>query len=139
MSRRCRLMRRHAFVIGWFLSALGCGGEPSGIPKRNYTAADHDQLYQQGTDLIKPYMTLHGAPSKPVRTSASRTDLNRGIQLLSEVIKINPGNWPAYWTTGKAYQALDEHELACEAFGHAFDLQNENPDVAREYMLECLE
>lgn len=135
-SYRVLQLARVAIVIGWLLSALGCGRE---IPSdRPYTIADHDRLYQQGTDLIKPFMRLHGVPPKATDTPTAKSDLRRGIQLLNEVIKINPQNWPAYWSIGKAHQALDEHEPACDAFRHAFDRQKENPDVAREYMYECL-
>ena len=39
---------------------------------------------------------------------------------------------------GKGFQALGETAAACDAFGRAFSIQQNNPDVAREYMLECL-
>jgi cytochrome c-type biogenesis protein CcmH/NrfG len=133
-------MTRYAFVIGWILSALGFGrNDLNAILNREYTAADHDEIFQQGTGLLKPYMRLHDVPPKRSSTRSARNDLNNGIHLLKEVIKINPQNWPAYWTMGKAYQALDEHELACDAFQCAYDLQRDNPDVAREYMNECLD
>jgi len=40
---------------------------------------------------------------------------------------------------GKAHQALRETTAACEAFGRAYAIQKTNADVAREFMLECLE
>ena len=39
----------------------------------------------------------------------------------------------------KAHQALREHPDACAAFGKAYEIQKANPDVAREYVFECLE
>lgn len=103
-----------------------------------FTADDHNRIYEEGCDLISPYMQLHGVDAPPTNTEKAREELNRGISLLQKVVEINPENWSAYWVMGKGYQALSQPEHACNAFGKSFAIQKDNPDVAREYMLECL-
>jgi Flp pilus assembly protein TadD len=76
-------------------------------------------------------------PPSPVNRKAQK-DISRGIELLQTVVTLNNQNWSAYWVIGKGYQSLGESEKACDAFGHSFVLQKQNADVAREYMLQCL-
>ncbi|MCG6155073.1 tetratricopeptide repeat protein [Rubinisphaera margarita] len=99
---------------------------------------EHDRLYKAGAALIDPYMKLNGREAKTPDTPEATDDLERGIQDLRAVIQINPANWAAYWVIGKACQALDRSEEACEAFKQAYALEKTNPDVAREYVFECL-
>jgi tetratricopeptide (TPR) repeat protein len=106
-------------------------------------AADGNQeefvrLYKEGVSLVKPYMILTDSPTRPVGTDQAQQDLSRGISLLKKAVVIQPDNWAAYWIIGKAYQALHDSENACDAFGKSFSIQDQNPDVAREYMMECL-
>lgn len=99
---------------------------------------EHDRLYQQGSDTISPYMQLANRVSQSAEVQKARDELTRGIDLLNQAIAINPANWSAYWIIGKAHQSLGNSEDACDAFGKSYGLQKENADVAREYMLECL-
>jgi len=100
-------------------------------------ADDHNRVYKAACDIIQPYMRLHGEPEKKV-TKHSATELKQAIQMLDAVTTYAPRNWNAFWIKGKAYQAIEDRQAACAAFKSAFDLQDKNPDVAREYMLECL-
>jgi tetratricopeptide (TPR) repeat protein len=123
----------------FLLCLAGCGDQkPENPPPKMLTADDHDRIYKEGCDLIQPYMQLHGVESRPANNDKARDELKRGISLLEIVVKVNPENWSAYWIIGKGHQALGASEDACDAFGKAFAIQNENADVAREYMLECL-
>lgn len=99
---------------------------------------EHNQLYQEGSELISPYMKLVNQTSLPGDAPTARDELEHGIDLLTQAVSINPANWAAYWIIGKAHQALGDSENACESFGKAYGLQKENADVAREYMFECL-
>lgn len=99
---------------------------------------EHNRLYEEGTDLISPYMLLANQASPSADSPGAREQLERGIDLLKQAIAINPANWAAYWMIGKAYQVLGDSPNACDAFAKSHGLQNGNPDVAREYMLECL-
>jgi len=99
---------------------------------------EHNRLYKEGSDLISPYMQLVNRDSLPGDSPMARERLERGIDLLNQAISINPANWAAHWIVGKAHQVLGDSENACEAFGKSFALQKGNPDVAREYMFECL-
>ncbi len=99
---------------------------------------EHDRLYQDGTDLISPYLQLVNRESRFGNSPKAHDELERGIDFLNQAISINPANWAAYWIVGKAHQVLGDSEKACEAFGKSYGLQKGNPDVAREYMFECL-
>lgn len=99
---------------------------------------EHNRLYQEGSDLISPYMLLANEQSLSANSPDAREQLGRGIGLLKQAIAINPANWAAYWIIGKAHQVQGDTENACEAFGKSHGLQKGNPDVAREYMFECL-
>jgi tetratricopeptide (TPR) repeat protein len=99
---------------------------------------EHNRLYQEGCNLISPYLQLVNKPPEPATSDKARGELDRGVALLRRVVSLNPANWPAYWTIGKAFQALGNAEAACDAFGKAYALHKGNADVAREYMFECL-
>jgi tetratricopeptide (TPR) repeat protein len=99
---------------------------------------DHNRVYQAGCDLISPYMPLHNHESRSARSSRAQQEMERGIQLLTFITHANPANWNAHWIIGKGYQALGNSAAACDSFRASFDLQKDNPDVAREYMFECL-
>lgn len=99
---------------------------------------EHNHLYQEGSGLIWPYIQLIDRESQSVDSQNAHELLQRGIELLYQAIAINPANWSAYWIIGKAQQVLGNSEDACIAFGKSYGLQKGNPDVAREYMFECL-
>ncbi|HYE20003.1 MAG TPA: hypothetical protein VEA69_16255 [Tepidisphaeraceae bacterium] len=117
---------------------LGLGGTARAAdPVTIRNADDHNRVYTAACDIIQPYMRLHGVPDKKV-TPDSAIELNRAIRTLDAVTAYAPTNWNAFWIKGKAYQAIEDRKAARAAFKSAFDLQDKHPDVAREYMLECL-
>ena len=126
------------------LSIIGLGGcftDDAGESQTQpelVTPDSHNRIYQQGCDLISPYMQLHGVDAPSPNTEKARDEITRGIEELRRVVKFNPENSSAYWVMGKGYQALGESEKACDAFGKSFAIQKDNPDIAREYMFECL-
>lgn len=99
---------------------------------------EHNRLYQEGCDLISPYMQLVDRRAQSADAEAAHEKLKRGIVLLNGATSIKPGNWSAYWIIGKAYQSLGNSEEACQAFGKSYALHKGSADVAREYMVECL-
>ena len=99
---------------------------------------DHNRVYQAGCDLISPHMPLHNHESRAAHSTSAQRDVRRGIELLTFVTQANPANWNAHWIIGKGHQALGHAKAACDSFRASFDLQKHNPDVAREYMFECL-
>jgi tetratricopeptide (TPR) repeat protein len=141
--RAMKLLRLIVNLLG-VLSIFGFGGcskddsvDPQPRPEV-FTADDHDRIYEEGCKFISPYMQLHGVDVKPANTEKAREELDRGVILLQKVVEMNSDNWAAYWVMGKGFQALKQSENACDAFGKAFAIKNDNPDVAREYMLECM-
>ncbi|MDD2335263.1 MAG: hypothetical protein PHD01_01655 [Geobacteraceae bacterium] len=54
------------------------------------------------------------------------------------VVDMNPWNWAAFWILGKGYQAQGRSYEACDAFSRAYAVQEQNAEVAQEYMVECL-
>ena len=125
-------------MLTFVTALLGLGGTnhaSEAITIRD--ADDHNRVYKAACDIIEPYMRLQGKPEKKVTTAAA-TELKRAIKMLDAVTTYAPKNWSAFWIKGKAYQAIEDRAAACAAFKSAFDLQDKNPDVAREYMFECL-
>ena len=120
-------------------SLLGCSPAHSAKTKIKPVAndEDHNRYFREGYDLIKPHMMMLKTPAEPSSPTA-RADISQGIALLNAVITYNPTNWSAWWIMGKGYQSLDEPAKACDAFGKSYALHRDNPDVAREYMIECL-
>lgn len=100
--------------------------------------AEHNHYFLTGSEIIKPYMQLSGASAKPAKSEAAKADILRGIGLLYAVVEYNKDNWAAWWTIGKGYQALQDADKACDAFAKSYAIHRENADVAREYMVECL-
>jgi tetratricopeptide (TPR) repeat protein len=140
-------MRRtawHVTAVGTaaaLLGGLACDREES-LPKVPpvSTDAEHDLAYDEGVALIEPYIILHGQrrTSSP-DWSRRGENVRLGIVYLTEVVHYNPDNWSAYFTMGKGWQALHEHERALVSFRESYAIEQWNPDVAREYVLECLE
>jgi len=106
---------------------------PNGI-----TDDDHNRVYKAGCDLISPHMPLHNHESRAAHSTSAQRGVRRGIELLKFVTQANPANWNAHWIIGKGHQALGDSNAACDSFRASFDLQKDNPDVAREFMFECL-
>jgi tetratricopeptide (TPR) repeat protein len=122
-------------------SLLGCAPQTSAPVKAEPVANDvqHNEYVQQANILLTPYMRIHGVPEKSVNSAKAQMEIKRGITLLAEVVAYNPTNWSSWWVMGKGFQSLGEAAKACDAFGRSYSLQRENPDVAREFMFECLE
>lgn len=97
----------------------------------------HNHVYQRGNQLISPHMQL--LERDPRLTKKARNQVSRGIRDLNAVTAYNPQNWAAYWIKGKGYQVLGDQRGANSEFKASFDIQKENPDVAREYAASCLE
>jgi Tfp pilus assembly protein PilF len=127
-----------ARLLALMSSLLGCSKHVDSAPLPTISNDDeYNRDYQEGCDLIKPYLILHGVEQKRVDTAA-KAKIARGIALLGVVTTYSPSNWSAHWICGKGFQALGDSAAACDAFKLAFDIQTKNPDVAREYMFECL-
>lgn len=97
---------------------------------------EHNDLFEQGCELIKPYMQLSDRAAK--ESKDSEQELRKGIELLNRAAEIHPGNWSAFWMIGKAHQALGDSDNAFEAFGKSYGINRYHADIAREYMFECL-
>jgi Tfp pilus assembly protein PilF len=98
----------------------------------------HNQLFKEGSELILPYMHVHDAERKNADSRKTQKDIQTGIAKLKQVVGLNPQNWAAYWAMGKGYQVLGDHQNAYESFKASWGIHKENADVAREYMVECL-
>lgn len=95
----------------------------------------HNAYCDSGSALIMPYIVL--ADNSPKRVYAPH--IKKGIQYLDAVTTMNSENWGAFWLKGKAYQALELDQQSYDNFKSAYDLQKENPDVAREFAFACMD
>jgi cytochrome c-type biogenesis protein CcmH/NrfG len=98
----------------------------------------HNVLYDKGTMLIKPYLSLSDQPVPDASSPEAREKLFEGIDLLKQVVGINPNNAPAYWIMGMAYRALESDKDATIAFGTAYQINPMQRDFAREYSYSCM-
>jgi Tfp pilus assembly protein PilF len=128
--------------MGFLSTLFGCKKESSIEQPQSMvvTVSDddqHNEIYEPGSQLISPHMQLLNRD--PRVTRSVKEQVTRGIRDLDAVTTFNPENWAAFWIKGKGYQVLGEHEAANSEFKASFDIQKENPDVAREYAASCLE
>ncbi|MEO5928990.1 MAG: hypothetical protein ABIR47_03570 [Candidatus Kapaibacterium sp.] len=95
------------------------------------------EAHTTGCNLIKPHMKLDDREDN--NSPTARRDLVAGIRILNAVTSYGPDNWVAFWVKGKGYQAFGYPAAANDEFRHAFDLEKNNPDVAREFTISCLD
>lgn len=150
MNQRVQSSRAGLFIaialLSFFsimLSLVGCSRSQPSNATITVTAvtnnAEHDRYYLEGSALIKPYMRLSDASSKSADSDDAKKDIYHGIALLNAVVAYDQTNWAAWWVIGKGYQALGESDQACNAFGKSYAINRDNVDVAREYMISCLD
>ena len=96
----------------------------------------HDMIYKRGTEAIMPHIKL--MERDPESSASIKQEVTNGIADLNAVTKYRPENWAAFWVKGKAYQVLEDHQSAYSEFKASFQIQKENPDVARELAAACL-
>ena len=127
--------------LGWIFVILivtgGCGKLGCGNPTCDILSSDHDALYRRGDELIQPYLILSDRASS--RSSAKEADVRTGIACLENALAVRPSNWSALWLRGKGFQALGEHLHAVESLRSAYLIEQTNPDVGRELMVELIE
>lgn len=103
------------------------------------TEDDWQKLYRQASDLIYPYFHLVGRDHADASSPEGQKNILDGIEKMNAVVSIVPGNWPAFWLLGKAYEALGQPEDEYRCFKRAFELNPDHVDVAREFMRACLQ
>jgi Flp pilus assembly protein TadD len=99
---------------------------------------EHDRLYKEAIALLRPLIEIHGRKN-PKLDAAARDELQRGIDLLNQVVSINPQNWAAMWFEGKAHHRLGNIELAYSFFSRAHGVKPDQPDVAREAAIAAMD
>ncbi len=126
------------FLQGLFqFGASAQDSEPS--PEPTDPIALHDYLYNRASALVKPYLILQSVPTKSTKSNQVKKDLETAVSLFERVLGMNDQNWAAAWQAGKAAQSLGDQERAYGFFKRSFAVMKENPDVARELMLTCLD
>lgn len=121
-------------MFGLLSSLFGCSQNKK--TELVLTEENHNPYYLKGTKLIEPYMDLEG--KSIIINSKAKDSITEGIRYLDAVTKINPNNFAAFWIKGKGYQSLKQHDSAYSQFDKSFEIKKDNPDVARELMIECL-
>lgn len=120
-----------------YINVRGFGeGRPANLIDAG-KAARFTELYEKATDLISGLMLLHGNIDRNFNWF-ERRKIKKAIDLFEKCISINPQSWNSMWLMGKAYQCLGDKSQALNWFEKAFELQNNNPDVAREATLQAI-
>src|SRR6185312_10454776 len=88
-------------------------------------------------DLIEPHMKV--ADRATHDDGRAQSDLREGLAYMDIVVGLRPDNFAAWWVRGKAQQALNDHESAYDSFRRSYAINDQNPDVGRELVSECLQ
>jgi tetratricopeptide (TPR) repeat protein len=107
-------------------------------PNANRDKNRHNELYQQGCNLIEGLILLDNR-IPGILDSRSRKKLEDAIPLFVEVVEINPANWAAMWLLGKIYQRLGDYERGLGWFAWAHRVNPVQPDAAREASIAAME
>ena len=112
--------------------SLSLAAEPR-LASSTDVAAD----FKAGTALISRHMKM--AEQEPAVDAVRRRALEEGIARLEAVVRADSQHWQASWFIGKAHQALGNRLAANGAFKTAYLIEKNNPDVASEYGLSCID
>ena len=93
-----------------------------------------DALYREGTALVTPYIELADRRRAPIDSAK----LERGLDLLEQVVKIKASNWSAFWILGMGYRAKKDWQRSYERLARAYALKPDSADVGREYGAACM-
>jgi tetratricopeptide (TPR) repeat protein len=107
----------------------------STVPKIDLTIrpedSQHDRLYKQAIALIGPNLTAPGKSRGYVGFFLKRK-LRKAVVLLTEVIQINPDNWPAMWLAGRACRRLGDNAIALKFFARGCEVPGSDADLPRD-------
>ena len=98
-----------------------------------------ESLYEEATRLVSPFIEIADRPLPSSTDKEREAALVRGIEMFETVLETNPDAWGAWWHLGKAHQARGDAQASYDAFARSYELEKGNPNVAREFMLQCLE
>ncbi|KQZ42601.1 tetratricopeptide repeat protein [Duganella sp. Root1480D1] len=93
--------------------------------------------FKAGAGLISQHMKM--SEREPALDAVRRRALEEGIARLEAVVRADRQHWQASWFIGKAHQALGNRSDAYGAFKTAYSIEQNNPDVASEYGLSCID
>jgi len=92
-----------------------------------------EAMRARGVELLGPLVKRRQKPG-----FFERRRMKKGLALLESVLEALPNHWAAAWTAGMGYRALGEHQRALAPFRQAYQVNSANPDVGREYAIQCL-
>jgi tetratricopeptide (TPR) repeat protein len=133
-------MRRTLFTVLLLCFAtcsIACSFKMPAPPSAADPSA-HNRLFNEGCDLISPYLVLQKKGTKDPRSGGAKREILAGIEKLEQVLILNPKNASAYWFIGKGHQVLKDQQQAYSAFKSSWSIQKQNANVAQDYMVACL-
>ena len=77
---------------------------------------EYNRCYEKGVKLLSKYVIIQGSRRRRIGLS-DRNRIKEAIFNLSRCVEIQPNAWNAMWGLGKAYQALDSHDVSLRWFG----------------------
>jgi Flp pilus assembly protein TadD len=92
----------------------------------------HNKLYKQANDLLQGEIFIDGKMPSLTPNILARRRLHKAIDLFSEVLKINPQNWPAMFGMAKALQRLGDTARAIDLMVMAHRVNPDDSASARE-------
>ncbi len=102
-------------------------------------AREHNRLYEEGWKLIQDELHVGPGGQRGSVGWTTRRKFVRAVQCFEGALKINPEGWESQWALGKIYQRVEEWENSLAHFARAYELNSQQPDIAREAGLVAME
>lgn len=99
---------------------------------------EHNRLFNEGQRLIEGELLLAGNEELRPPDEVMLGKLTKAMHCFEQTLAIAPENWSAMWVLGKIHQRLRNYPAALQWFSRAFQVNPQQPDVAREAGLAAL-
>lgn len=109
------------------------GEKMSVIKLGNNEKIKFNSLYIKATNLLNGKIDCY-----KLLSTLDKIKIMEAIALFKECINIYPFSWQSHWAIGKAYQAIEEQNMALEWFEMAKKIDNFNVNILRECTLQSL-
>jgi tetratricopeptide (TPR) repeat protein len=100
--------------------------------------AAHNALTAAGWAIVKAETLIDGRSMRVAPGFFARRELEKGIRLFTEALKIDPEGWSSMWALGKLCQRLGDYASALKWFTEAHRIKPDQVDVLREAGLAAL-
>lgn len=99
---------------------------------------EFEYYFKSAGSLSKGLTILKGNPETKIGFW-NRRKIRKAIRLYYKCLAIRNNHWQTHWLIGKLYQVLKENEKAFDHFKVAVEIEDDNPEVAREASIAAMD